>query len=57
MSIVVHGQGLNITVQGYRDGLDFGLVAAANVVPHLGRMAARLTVELDELERAVGVPA
>jgi WS/DGAT/MGAT family acyltransferase len=57
MSIVVHGQGLNITVQGYRDGLDFGLVAGANVIPHLGRLTAALSDELEELDRAVGVPA
>ncbi len=54
MNIVVHGQGLSITVLGYRDGLDFGLIAGGEVLPHLGRFAATFLEELEELERAVG---
>ncbi len=57
MSIPVHGQALNITVNGYVDGLDFGLMAAANVVPDVQRLAVMLTDELDELERAYGSAA
>src|ERR1700733_7630138 len=57
MSIPVHGQALNITVHGYVDGLDFGLMAAANVVPDVQRLARMLTAELDELERAYGTAA
>jgi WS/DGAT/MGAT family acyltransferase len=57
MSIPVHGQALNITVNGYVDGLDFGLMAAANVVPDVERLATMLTDELDELERAYGSAA
>lgn len=52
MSIPVHGQALNVTVHGYVDGLDFGLMAAANVVPDVQPLARMLTAELDELERA-----
>jgi len=55
MSIVVHGQGLNVTVQGYRDHLDFGLIAGANVVPHVAHLADMLPEILEELERAVGI--
>lgn len=55
MSIVVHGQGLNVTVQGYRDHLDFGLIAGANVVPHVAHLANMLPEVLEELERAVGI--
>jgi len=55
MSIVVHGQGLNITVQGYRDHLDFGLIAGANVVPHVAHIAAMLPGALEELELAYGI--
>jgi diacylglycerol O-acyltransferase len=57
MSIPVHGQALNITVHGYVDGLDFGLMAAANVVPDVERLATMLTDELDALERAYGLAA
>jgi diacylglycerol O-acyltransferase len=57
MSIPVHGQALNITVHGYVDGLDFGLMAAANVVPDVQRLAHMLGDELDELERAYGTAA
>jgi hypothetical protein len=57
MSIPVHGQALNITVHGYVDGLDFGLMAAANVIPNVQRLAKMLTTELDELERAYGPAA
>jgi diacylglycerol O-acyltransferase len=55
MSIPVHGQALNITVHGYVDGLDFGFIAGANVVPDLRRMATLLTEELAQLERAYGL--
>ena len=57
MSIPVHGQALNITVHGYVDGLDFGFMAGANVVPDVQRIAAMLAGELDELERAYGLAA
>jgi WS/DGAT/MGAT family acyltransferase len=57
MSIVVHGQGLNITVQGYREHLDFGLIAGANVVPNVSHIAAMLPDALAELERAFGIEA
>jgi diacylglycerol O-acyltransferase / wax synthase len=35
VSTVVDGQGLNMTVQSYRDTLDFGLVACRELVPDL----------------------
>ena len=57
MSIPVHGQALNITVHGYVDGLDFGLMAAANVVPDIEPLTHMLADELDELERAYGTAA
>lgn len=57
MSIPVHGQALNVTVHGYVDGLDFGLMAAANVVPDVEPLAAMLCEELDELEAACGSAA
>ena len=57
MSIPVHGQALNITVHGYVDGLDFGLMAAANVIPNVSDLTVMLTDALDELERAYGSAA
>jgi WS/DGAT/MGAT family acyltransferase len=57
MSIPVHGQALNITVHGYVDGLDFGLIAGANVVPDVQHIAELLPAELESLERAYGLAA
>jgi len=54
---LVHGQALNITVNGYVDGLDFGLMAAANVVPNVEPLTKMLTDELDDLEHAYGLAA
>jgi len=54
MSIPVHGQALNVTVHGYVDGLDFGLIAGANVVPNVERLTDMLPLELEALERAYG---
>jgi len=55
VSIATHSLALNITVQGYRDQLDFGLIAGANVLPELHSLAAMLPEELETLERAYGL--
>ena len=55
VSIATHSLALNITVQGYRDQLDFGLIAGANVLPELHSLALMLPEELEKLERAYGV--
>ena len=57
MSIPVHGQALNITVQGYTDSLDFGFIAGANVVPDVDHIAQMLPAELANLEAAYGIAA
>ena len=49
-SIVVHGVGLNITVQSYNDSLDVGLIACAEAAPHLADLAVRMTEALNELK-------
>lgn len=54
-SIVVHGCALNITVQSYDQGLEFGLVAGAPALPDLRLLADVLVVALDEL-RALPLP-
>lgn len=52
VSISTHGVALNITVQSYRDQLDFGFIAGANVIPHVQVLADMLPGELDALEAA-----
>jgi WS/DGAT/MGAT family acyltransferase len=57
VSIVTHGMGLNITLQSYRDHLDFGFTAAANILPNVQALADSMPIELDRLERAFGLAA
>jgi hypothetical protein len=52
VSISVHGVALNITVQSYRDQLDFGFIAGANVIPHVQVLADMLPEELAALQAA-----
>lgn len=54
VSIPAHGLALNITVQSYRDQLDFGFIAGANVIPNLRPMADMLPQELAVLAEAYG---
>jgi diacylglycerol O-acyltransferase / wax synthase len=54
-SIVVHGMGLNITVQSYERSLDFGLMADASAMPDVRELADAITVALDDL-RAMPQP-
>lgn len=49
VSAIADGQGLNITVLGYRDTLHFGLVSCRELVPDLADLAGDLATELDEL--------
>jgi WS/DGAT/MGAT family acyltransferase len=55
VSIVTHGIGLNITLQSYRDHLDFGFIAGANILPDVQTMANALPAELVKLEAAYGL--
>ena len=57
VSIATNGLALNITVQSYCDQLDFGLIAGANVLPDVQRLADMLPEELAILEQAFGVAA
>jgi len=52
VSIVTHGIGLNITLQSYRDHLDFGFIAGANILPNVQSLADSLPDELTKLEAA-----
>jgi len=51
VSAVAEGQGLNITVQSYRDHLDFGLIACRELVPDIWRFADLFAEALEELDK------
>jgi WS/DGAT/MGAT family acyltransferase len=54
VSIVTDGMGLNITVHSYLDQLDFGLIAARDLVPDLWDMADMHIAEVARLFDATG---
>jgi len=56
VSISTHGLALNITVQSYRDQLDFGFIAGANIIPHVQVLCDMLPAEFDVLEAAFVPP-
>jgi WS/DGAT/MGAT family acyltransferase len=56
VSISTHGLALNITVQSYRDQLDFGFIAGANIIPHVQLLCDMLPAEFDALEAAFAPP-
>ena len=53
LSAITDGQGLNITVMSYADGMHFGLIADRELVPDVDRMAGYLADELDDLKKAL----
>ena len=53
LSAIADGQGLNITVMSYDDGMHFGLIADRELVPDVDRMAGYLADELAELTALV----
>lgn len=56
VSISAHGLALNITVQSYRDQLDFGFIAGANIIPHVQVLCDMLPQEFEALEAAYAPP-
>ena len=54
VSIVTEGQGLNVTVQSYRNAMDFGLLACRDLVPDLWDLLDLIMEELDVLFEAIG---
>jgi diacylglycerol O-acyltransferase / wax synthase len=48
-SIIVHGMGLNITVQSYHHSLDFGLMADASAMPDVRELADAISIAFDDL--------
>jgi len=57
VSISTHGLALNITVQSYRDQLDFGFIAGANIIPHVQELCDVLPGEFAALQAAFAPPA
>src|SRR6201746_1086988 len=57
VSISTHGLALNITVQSYRDQLDFGFISGANIIPHVQILCDMLPGEFEALEAAFAPPA
>jgi diacylglycerol O-acyltransferase len=55
VSVVTDGQGLNITVHGYRGGLHFGLIACRELVPDIAALTGYLVDELGLLLAAAAV--
>ncbi len=49
VSVVMDGQGLNITVQSYLDRLDFGLICDAELVPDVDALLRGILDEIDVL--------
>lgn len=54
VSIVTDGMGLNITVHSYLDRLDFGIIAARELVPDVWDMADMHIAEIGRLFEATG---
>ncbi len=55
VSTISEGQGLNITLQSYRDTIDFALVACRELVPDVDLIADLLIEEIGVLADAVGI--
>src|SRR5579863_2192757 len=56
VSIATHGLALNITVQSYRDQLDFGFIAGANIIPHVQVLCDMVPEEFAALDAAFVPP-
>ncbi len=54
-SIVVHGVGLNITVQTYNESLDIGIMACAQAMAEVGELAAHLESAFEEFKGLAAV--
>lgn len=53
VSLITHGQALNITCNGYADLLNFGFIGCRDSLPHMQRIAVYAGEALDELETAL----
>ncbi|MFE2996942.1 wax ester/triacylglycerol synthase family O-acyltransferase [Nocardia sp. NPDC059246] len=56
-SVLFHGQALNATMSSYAQQVDISFTACRRSVPNVADLAAYTDVELEELERVLGVPS
>jgi WS/DGAT/MGAT family acyltransferase len=57
VSVVTHGQALNITCQSYAGKMAFGFTGCHSTLPHMQRIAVYTGQAFDELERLILKPA
>jgi WS/DGAT/MGAT family acyltransferase len=53
VSLITHGQALNITCHGYADTLNFGFLGCRETLPHMQRIAVYTGEALEELEALI----
>jgi hypothetical protein len=49
VSVIMEGQGLNVTVQSYLDRLDFGLVSCPELVPDVDALLDAILLDIATL--------
>jgi diacylglycerol O-acyltransferase / wax synthase len=57
VSVVTHGQAINITCQSYAGHMDFGFTGCHSTLPHMQRIAVYTGEAFEELERLILKPA
>ncbi len=57
LSLLLHGNALNITCVSYAGTLNFGFTGARDTLPHLQRLAIYMGEAVEELERVLGIEA
>ncbi len=55
VSVLQHGQALNITCLSYAGSLNFGYTGCRDTLPHMQRLAVYTREALEELESALGI--
>ncbi len=50
VSIITDGVGLNITLQSYRDSIDFGIISSPDLIPDLWELMRYIRDAVDELD-------
>lgn len=57
MSVLLHGQGLNITATSYMDSMDFGIICCRQQASDPDRIITHLQAEFEAMKAAVLTPA